>query len=139
MVDVTTLPGSSMTSLNASLVVACAVVLILAPSSILSVGFLRHADPLAGLRFFFFKLDLVRRLSEACRSVHRFFFLFCSFLYAYRLKRAGLSIGFLFLAQLDLVRRSPEPCWSVRQASSFFVRAVPVSFDSTHFGSKFLA
>ena len=71
MVDVTTLPGSSMTTLNALLVLACAVVFILALSSILSVGRLRRADPLVGLSFFLLQLDLVRRSSEACRSVHR--------------------------------------------------------------------
>ena len=71
MIDVTTLPGSSMTALNALLVLACAVVIILAPSSILSVGRLRRADPFAGLSFSFCQLDLVRRSPEACRSVHR--------------------------------------------------------------------
>ena len=54
MVDVTTLPGSPMTAPNALLVLACAVVLILALSWILSVGRLRCADPLVGLSFFFF-------------------------------------------------------------------------------------
>ena len=70
MVDVTTLPGSSMTALNALLVLACAVVFILALNSILSVGRLRCADLLAGLSFFFFQLDLVRGLPQVCRSVH---------------------------------------------------------------------
>ena len=70
MVDVT-LPGSSMTTLNVLLVLACAVVFILALSSILSVGRLRRADPLAGLSFSFYQLDLVLKSSEACRSVHR--------------------------------------------------------------------
>ena len=70
MIVVTTLPGFSMTTLNALLVLPCAVVVILAPSSILSVGRL-HADPLAGLSFFLFQLDLVRRSPGACPSVHR--------------------------------------------------------------------
>ena len=71
MVDVNTLPGSPMTSLDALHVLACAVVFILALSSILSVGRLRRADPLDGYFFFFFQLDLVRRSPVACRSVHR--------------------------------------------------------------------
>ena len=71
MVDVTTLTGSSMPALNALLVLACAVVFILAPSSILSVGRLRRADLLAVLSLFFAQLHLVRRSPEACRSVHR--------------------------------------------------------------------
>ena len=76
MVDVTTLPGSSMTAVNALLVLACAFVCIFALSSILSVGRPRPSDPLAGLSFspFFFQLDLVRRSPEACRYVHRAFF-----------------------------------------------------------------
>ena len=68
---VTTLTGSSMTALNALLVLTCAVVFILALSSILSLERLRRADPLARLSFFSFQLDLVRRSPEAYWSVHR--------------------------------------------------------------------
>ena len=53
MVDVTTFPGSSMTASNALLVLTCAVVFVLALSSILSVDRLKRADLLAGLPFLF--------------------------------------------------------------------------------------
>ena len=60
-----------MTALNAMLVLACAVVFTPELSSILPVGRLRRANPLVWLFFFFFQLELVRKLPEACRSVHR--------------------------------------------------------------------
>ena len=71
MVDVTTLPGASMTALNALLMLACAVAFLLALSSILSVERLKRADLLAGLPVFLSQLDPVRGTPEACRSARR--------------------------------------------------------------------
>ena len=51
MVDVTTVPGSSVTALNALPVLTCAVGFLLALSLIMSVDRLKRADLLAGLLF----------------------------------------------------------------------------------------
>ena len=71
MVDVTTFPGSSMTALNALLVLTCAVGFILALNSILSVDRLKCADLLAGLPFLFLSARFCAWTAQVCRSIRR--------------------------------------------------------------------